>query len=198
MELGGNVWMLDRDRDGPWKLVERKASKGAGIISERPRKHVTERERPLLTASREDGNIINKKVTHNGKYEMITVTADSGAADHVAPKNVATHLQVQETRASRQGMKYVAANGHEIANEGQKSNGRRQGSSRRGCTKTTLAAQIWPFPRLQIRPNTAKSGAKEANSSQMCTTWLCAWARGCSVPCLLLPRLRPLKVARRH
>ena len=108
MELGGNVWMLDRDQDGPWKLIERRASRKAGINN---------RERPLLTASKEDG-----KITHddNGKYEMITVTADSGAADHVAPKNVATHIRTQETSASRQGMKYVAANGHKIANEGQK------------------------------------------------------------------------------
>ena len=118
MELGGNVWMLDRDQDGPWKIVEKKASKKAGIISE---KYVKEQmEKPLLTASREDGNITSKTVSHNGKYEMITVTADSGAADHVAPKNVATHLRIQETSASKQGMKYVAANGHKIANEGQK------------------------------------------------------------------------------
>ena len=109
--------MLDRDKDGPWKIVERKASKKAGIISER---YVTERERPLLTASREDGNSTSRKISHDEKYEMITVTADSGAADHVAPKEVASHLRVQETSASRQGMKYVAANGHKIANEGQK------------------------------------------------------------------------------
>ena len=51
---------------------------------------------------------------------MITVTADSGAADHVAPKNVASHLKIQETEASRQGVKYVAANGQKIANVGQK------------------------------------------------------------------------------
>ena len=51
---------------------------------------------------------------------MITVTADSGAADHVAPKNVASHLKMQETEASRQGVKYVAANGQKIANVGQK------------------------------------------------------------------------------
>ena len=120
MELGGNVWMLDRDRDGPWKLVERKASKKAGIIKEQSGRYAPEQEKPLLTASREDGNITSKKITHNGKYEMITVTAASGAADHVAPKNVATHLRVQETSASRQGMKYIAANGHKIANEGQK------------------------------------------------------------------------------
>ena len=51
---------------------------------------------------------------------MITVTADSGAADHVAPKNEASHLKIQDTEASRQGVKYVAANGQKIANVGQK------------------------------------------------------------------------------
>ena len=112
MELGGSVWMLDRDQDGPWKMVEKKASKKASTTSGM--------ERPLLTASRESENIIRRTTTHDDKYEVITVTADSGAADHVAPKNVATHIRTQETSASRQGMKYVAANGHRIANEGQK------------------------------------------------------------------------------
>ena len=51
---------------------------------------------------------------------MITVTADSGAADHVAPGNVASHLEIQETEASRQGVKYVAAKGQKISNVGQK------------------------------------------------------------------------------
>ena len=36
------------------------------------------------------------------------------------PKSVASHLKVQETEASRQGVKYVAANGQRIANVGQK------------------------------------------------------------------------------
>ena len=111
MELGGSVWMLDRDREGPWKMVEKKASKKTSTTSGV--------ERPLLTASRESENII-RRTTHDDKYEMITITADSGAADHVSPKNVATHIRTQETSASRQGMKYVAANGHKIANEGQK------------------------------------------------------------------------------
>ena len=133
MELGGSVWMLDRDKDGPWTLVKRKAPKKAESTSERQRKYALERERserqrkyaperegPLFAVGREDGNMTSRKVTHKRKYEMITVTADSGAADHVAPKNVASHLQVQETAASRQGMKYVAANGQKISNEGQK------------------------------------------------------------------------------
>ena len=78
------------------------------------------RERPLLEVGREGETATSKKVTRRGKYEMITVTADSGAADHVAPKNVASHLKIQETEASRQGVKYVAANGQKIANVGQK------------------------------------------------------------------------------
>ena len=51
---------------------------------------------------------------------MVKVTADSGAADHVAPVQTASHLEVRETEASRQGVKYVAANGHKIANLGQR------------------------------------------------------------------------------
>ena len=51
---------------------------------------------------------------------MVKVTADSGAADHVAPVHTASHLGVRETEASRQGVKHVAANGHKIANLGQR------------------------------------------------------------------------------
>ena len=51
---------------------------------------------------------------------MIRVTADSGAADHVAPLDTANHLELQQTEASRQGIKYVAANGHKISNRGQR------------------------------------------------------------------------------
>ena len=31
MELGGNVWMLDRDQNGPWKIVQKKTSKKTNI-----------------------------------------------------------------------------------------------------------------------------------------------------------------------
>ena len=53
-------------------------------------------------------------------YELITVTADSGAADHVVPVNVASHVEWKETEAARQGVNYVAANGHRIASRGQR------------------------------------------------------------------------------
>ena len=51
---------------------------------------------------------------------MVRVTADSGAADHVAPVDTANHLEVKETMASKQGVKYVAANGQKISNLGQR------------------------------------------------------------------------------
>ena len=38
----------------------------------------------------------------------------------MAPVQTANHLEVKETEASRQGVKYVAANGHKIANLGQR------------------------------------------------------------------------------
>ena len=57
---------------------------------------------------------------HSQEYEVIKVTADSGAADHVAPLNVAKYIELVETEASRQGIKYVAANGHKITNVGQR------------------------------------------------------------------------------
>ena len=57
-----------------------------------------------------------KTCARQGKYEMVSVTADSGAADHVAPVQTASHLEVKATEASRQGVKYVAANGHKTAN----------------------------------------------------------------------------------
>ena len=120
MELGGSVWMLDRDEDGPWTTVRRRITKKTENREERRRKHAPERERSLLEVSRENENTSGMKEKRKGKYEMIMITADSGAADHVAPKNVASHLRIQETEASRQGVKYVAANGQKIANTGQK------------------------------------------------------------------------------
>ena len=119
MERGGNVWMLEWDKDGPWTMVSRKAPRKTESIAERRRKYALARDGALFSVGREDENTPRKKATRKGKYEMITVTADSGAADHVAPRKVADHLKIQETEASRQGVKYVAANGQKIANVGQ-------------------------------------------------------------------------------
>ena len=56
----------------------------------------------------------------NGRFEEVKITADSGAVDHVAPRSLAKDTPVEETKASRMGVHYVAANGSEIKNEGEK------------------------------------------------------------------------------
>ena len=68
MELGGNVWMLDRDndKDGPWTLVRKKAPKKAGSTEEGNRKYTLERERPLLEFGRDGESTANKKTIRRG------------------------------------------------------------------------------------------------------------------------------------
>ena len=92
LELGGSLDSLRRE--GPWQVVGKKGM-------------------PIYTFDRH---------TDCGQedYEVIKVTADSGAADHVAPVDMAQYVELKETEASRQGIKYVAANGHRITNLGQR------------------------------------------------------------------------------
>ena len=54
------------------------------------------------------------------EFEEIKITADSGAVDHVAPPTLAKGTPVRETKASKQGVHYIAANGSEIKNLGEK------------------------------------------------------------------------------
>ena len=55
-----------------------------------------------------------------GDYEVIKVTADSGASDHVAPLTTAKHIRLEETERSRNGTCYQAAKGEKIYNRGQR------------------------------------------------------------------------------
>ena len=55
-----------------------------------------------------------------GVWERVEVTVDSGAVDTVGPPTVAQGNKVTETRASKAGMRYMAANGSPIENHGQK------------------------------------------------------------------------------
>ena len=112
LELGGSVWSLDRDKDGPWTLIRQPKRKPAL----RPCKYPTDRE--LFHVAKEDDKGSERASVRRGKYDMAKVAADSGAADHVAPVQTASRLEVRDTEASRQGVNYVAANGHKIANLG--------------------------------------------------------------------------------
>ena len=85
-----------------------------------PKDRKPQKERELFHVSRDEEKGGERKSIRRGKYEMVKVTADSGAADHVAPVQTANHLEVRETEAYRQGAKYVAANGHTFKNLGQR------------------------------------------------------------------------------
>ena len=58
--------------------------------------------------------------THYENYEVVKITADSGAVDHVAPRNTGKKFRTRDTEASRRGMHYIAANGTKIMNQGEK------------------------------------------------------------------------------
>ena len=52
--------------------------------------------------------------------DKIIVTVESGAVDSVGPPTMARAVKIKDTPASRAGMKYRAANGTAIANQGGK------------------------------------------------------------------------------
>ena len=103
LELSG-IDMIDRD----WEVVKRKRS--------RYEKGYNMGEVYQLT----DGKGGTAHMKEDGRYEEIKITADSGAVDHVAPRSLAKGVPICETKASRQGVHYIAANGSEIRNEGEK------------------------------------------------------------------------------
>ena len=64
-------------------------------------------------------------------WERIRVQVDSGAIDTVAPKHVAKAFSLMETKMSKKGIGFIAANGSEMKNHGEKK-GRRVHGRRRG------------------------------------------------------------------
>ena len=66
------------------------------------------------------GPSINSVDQFRGNWEKVSVTVDSGAIDSVIPDSAALGVQKRDTAASKQGLKYRAANGTPIANEGEK------------------------------------------------------------------------------
>ena len=71
-------------------------------------------------------------------YEKVTITVDSGAADTVGPKRVGKTLPIRETKSSKAGINYRAANGTTIKNYGER---RLEGWNGRG-TKTGITMQV--------------------------------------------------------
>ena len=63
-------------------------------------------------------NDLNGGKTDPGRWELLTITVDSGAGESVSPPNVATSFPIVETAASKDGVYYVAASGDRVYNEG--------------------------------------------------------------------------------
>ena len=54
---------------------------------------------------------INQIGQFTGNWEWIPVTVDSGAIDSVIPRHIAKGVPIRETTASKNGLRYRAANG---------------------------------------------------------------------------------------
>ena len=59
-------------------------------------------------------------IENNNGFEHIRVQIDSGAVDTVGPKEVGRAFKIRETRASKEGRNYVAANGSNIKTYGER------------------------------------------------------------------------------
>ena len=106
LELSG-IYMVERDKsEQPWTRVRDKGRQGRSMGD-------------IFNVDNKNGNahVGNK---YKEKFEEIRITADSGAVDHVAPSDIARGVPIRETRASKQGVHYVAAIGSTIKNEGEK------------------------------------------------------------------------------
>ena len=125
MNLGGSIDQScgSVERDGEWQVsVNRSRSKWDMRKAKRVGfckigcdcRDVNSLERD----SRQDA--INAVDQFRGDWEKVSVTVDSGAIDSVIPTSVAQGVPTKATTASQQGLKYRAANGTPIVNEGEK------------------------------------------------------------------------------
>ena len=101
LELSG-ICAVERDKEErPWIRVRNKRPSGRSMGD-------------TCIVGDKKGNT-HKCSKNGGKFEEIRITADSGAVDHVAPSDMARGIPIRETRASKQGVHYVAANGSVIS-----------------------------------------------------------------------------------
>ena len=72
--------------------------------------------------TRKEGNekVFNEVTNIKGEWEVINCKVDSGAVDWVTNPETGKMFPVEETTASKKGVKYVAANGTDINNHGER------------------------------------------------------------------------------
>ena len=106
LELGGLSSITKEEEDGWERVAPRRRKYGSmGDLC------------PVSSCGHEYGQCSHKI---SEEFEEIKITADSGAVDHVAPPTLARSTPIRETKASKQGVHYIAANGSEIKNLGEK------------------------------------------------------------------------------
>ena len=81
-------------------------------------------------------NDLNRGRKDPGRWELFTITVDSGAGESVTPPHEATTFPIIETQASKDGTYYVAATGDRVYNEGEK---------KVTCTTPEGNVQSWMF-----------------------------------------------------
>jgi hypothetical protein len=60
------------------------------------------------------------KISSDGQWEEIELAVDSGATESVCPNELAEHVPTIPGAASKRGVMYEVASGHQIPNEGEK------------------------------------------------------------------------------
>ena len=60
------------------------------------------------------------RVTTDGRWEEIELAVDSGASESVVPQSLPVSVPTVDGPASKRGVMYEVASGHQIANEGEK------------------------------------------------------------------------------
>jgi hypothetical protein len=78
------------------------------------------RDHDLRSGEKEDKNVLKEVSNVEDEDEFIQVTIDSGASDSVMPGTLARKCPTRSSPGSRLGVKYIAAAGKVIYNEGQK------------------------------------------------------------------------------
>jgi hypothetical protein len=126
LNLGGNwdnsIGHVSKDI-GDWITIAKKARSAKDMRPMRMTNHCCSNQGCVNSLERmgNEVNCVNEVSQGASKWEKVTVTVDSGAVDSVGPPTMAKDIRVRETPASRAGMKYRAANGTSIANQGEKS-----------------------------------------------------------------------------
>ena len=65
-------------------------------------------------------NEVNKGRKDPGRWELFTITVDSGAAESVAPPDAGDTFPLVETQAAKDGLYYISATGDRVYNEGER------------------------------------------------------------------------------